>query len=53
MKTILYDLDILQWSDVPFQSYGNLLMSTGQIKPIGIITKDGKKYLKYRFVNWK
>lgn len=52
MKELLFNLDTLQYVDYPKHS-AEILISTKQVKSKGIVTRNGIKYIKYRFVNWK
>lgn len=47
---ILWDIDTLQYENVVSQSATQLMVDTKQLLPVGLIERNGKKYLKYRLV---
>lgn len=48
---VLWSLDDFKYSID--QELATRLINTNQLLPKGIVTRDGKKYIKYRVVNGK
>lgn len=46
---VFWDMDTLQYEDVESE-YAETLIANKQLKAVGIISKNGKKYIKYILV---
>lgn len=50
---VLWNLDTLQYEGVQNQWQAAVMVATKQLRLVGFINRNGKKYLKYRLVKWK